>query len=189
MQEACNITPAHTQHTKDYTAVEAERDRSGVRGAEGWGRPQTFSNSFTLMQGVPGLHNTAANTIRGDYVGLHGPAGRVSACCTRQVLGSPACHLGDGLVRFQVRLPAFPRTHHVPPTLPVQQSGLHRAAGTTLQPSVIRSKMVTVKGCGESWAGDTWATHLGFRYFRNVKPSITVLDDPVHATQMDGSNT
>ena len=56
---------------------------------------------------------------------------------------------------------------------------LHRAAGTTLQPSVIRSKMVTVKGCGESWAGDTWATHLGFR---NVKPSITVLDDPVHAT-------
>jgi hypothetical protein len=84
-----------------------------VRGAEGWGRRlQTFSNSFTLMQGVPELHNTAAGNIRSDYVGLHRPAGRVSACCMRQVLGSPEYHLGDGLVQLQVRLPVFPR---IPP--------------------------------------------------------------------------
>jgi len=61
------VTPLlHTQHTTEYTAVEAERDRSGVRGAEGLGRLQTFSNSFTMMQGVPGLHGTAADTIRSD---------------------------------------------------------------------------------------------------------------------------
>ena len=72
------------------------------------------------MQGVPELHNTAAGNIRSDYVGLHRPAGRVSACCMRQVLGSPEYHLGDGLVQLQVRLPVFPRIPHIPATLPVQ---------------------------------------------------------------------
>ena len=33
----------HTQHTKDYTAVEAERDRSGVRGAE------AFTHALTVV--------------------------------------------------------------------------------------------------------------------------------------------
>ena len=139
--------PSLPLHKQDHRLLKRQRRvRSGVRGTEGQERRSAFSYSFRLMQGVPGLQGTATGNIRSDYVGLHRPAGRVSACCTRHVLGSPAYQLDDGLVQVQVRLAAFPRTHHIPPTLPVQQSGLHRAAGTTLQPSVICSKRVTVKG-------------------------------------------
>jgi hypothetical protein len=46
------------------------------------------------------------------HVGLHRPAGRVSACCMSQVLGSPESDLGDVLVQFQVASSVPPHSQH-----------------------------------------------------------------------------